>query len=173
MSWHLHPIPPIPDDTAQWVRQLLPATHPLVVIGDRLSTFVSDATFADRYAAAGKPALAPALLARVTVLQSWEGFSDRQAAHGVVSRLDWNYALHLRLTDAGFDYSVLGEFRQRLLAHDAQARVFDQRLNALRQAGRLSGTKPRQASRTTASVSKSKRRIHGCPRMTAISGSIG
>jgi transposase len=139
MSLHLHPIPPIPADTAAVVRQILPATHPLVVIGDRLSTFVSDATFADLYPAEGKPALSPALLAMVTLLQYWEGFSDRQALHMVVSRLDWKYALHLDLAYAGFDHSVLCEFRQRLLAHNAQARVFDQLLNALRQAGLLSG----------------------------------
>ena len=139
MSLHIQPIPPIPDDLAQVVRQILPATHPLVVLGDRLSGFVSDESFADLYPAEGKPALSPALLAMVTLLQYWEFLSDRQAAHMVISRLDWKYALHLGLTYAGFDHSVLCEFRQRLLAHDAQARVFDHLLHALRQAGLLTG----------------------------------
>jgi len=57
----------------------------------------------------------------------------------VISRLDWKYALHLGLTYAGFDHSVLCEFRQRLIAHDAQRRVFDQLLAALRAAGLLKG----------------------------------
>src|SRR5258706_298713 len=57
----------------------------------------------------------------------------------VVARLDWKYALHLPLAYAGFDHSVLCEFRQRLTAHAAQTRVFDQLLNALRQAGLLTG----------------------------------
>jgi transposase len=139
MSLKVQPIGPIPEDIAQVVRQTLPATDPLVVIGDRLSTFVSDESFADLYPAEGKPALSPALLAMGTQLQYWEFRSDRQAAHQVVRRLDWKYALHLSLTYAGFDYSVLSEFRQRLITHDAQARVFDQLLNALREAGLLKG----------------------------------
>jgi transposase len=121
------------------VRQILPASHPLVVMGDRLSNFISDEAFADLYPAEGKPALSPALLGLVTILQYWEFLSDRQATHMVITRLDWKYALHLSLAYAGFDHSVLCEFRQRLSAHDAQRRVFDQLLLALRQAGLLKG----------------------------------
>jgi transposase len=139
MSLQVQPIPAVPDDIAQVVRQILPASHPLVVMGNRLSDFVSDASFADLYPAEGKPALSPALLAMVTLLQYWEFLSDRQATHMVISRLDWKYALHLGLTYAGFDHSVLCEFRQRLIAHNAQRRVFDQLLVALRAAGLLKG----------------------------------
>jgi transposase len=139
MSLKVLPVRPISDDIATVVRQILPASHALVVMGDRLSSFISDEAFADLYPAEGKPALSPALLALVTILQYWEFLSDRQAAHMVISRLDWKYALHLSLTYAGFDHSVLCEFRQRLIAHDAQCRVFDQLLLALRQAGLLKG----------------------------------
>jgi transposase len=139
MSLQVQPVPSLPNDIAQVVRQILPASHALVVVGDRLSDFVSDASFADLYPAEGRPALSPALLAMVTLLQYWEFLSDRQAAHMVISRLDWKYALHLGLTYAGFDHSVLCEFRQRLIAHDAQRRVFDQLLVALRAAGLLKG----------------------------------
>lgn len=139
MSLKVRPVPPIPDDIAAVVRQILPDTHALRVLGERLSQFVSDEAFADLYPAEGKPALSPALLALVTVLQYWEFLSDRQATHMVIARLDWKYALHLSLTYAGFDHSVLCEFRQRLIAHDAQRRVFDQLLLALRQAGLLKG----------------------------------
>lgn len=31
-------------------------------------------------------------------------------------RIDWQYVLSLELTDPGFDFSVLSEFRHRLLA---------------------------------------------------------
>lgn len=139
MSLKVQPVPPIPDDIATLVRQILPASHPLVLMGDRLSQFISDEAFADLYPAEGKPALSPALLALVTLLQYWEFLSDRQATHMVIARLDWKYALHLALAYAGFDHSVLCEFRQRLIAHDAQRRVFDQLLLALRQAGLLKG----------------------------------
>jgi hypothetical protein len=45
-------------------------------------------------------------------------FSDRQAANAVRARIDWNAtrALGLELTDPGLDYSVLSEFRERMLA---------------------------------------------------------
>lgn len=48
-------------------------------------------------------------------MQSAENLTDRQAADAVWARLDWKYALGLKLKDAGFDFSVLGEFRDRLL----------------------------------------------------------
>ena len=47
-------------------------------------------------------------------MQFLENSSDRQAADAVRSRIDWNYALGLEVTDAGFDYSVLSGFRERL-----------------------------------------------------------
>lgn len=139
MSLRVQPIPPIPDDTAHLVRQLLPADHPLVLMGDRWSSFVTDADFADLYGAEGRPALSPAVLALVTLLQGWEFLSDRRAAQMVITRVDWKYALHLGLTYAGFDHSVLCEFRQRLLRHQAEARVFEKLLQALRAAGLLTG----------------------------------
>jgi len=55
MSLQVQPVPSLPNDIAQVVRQILPASHPLVVVGDRLSNFVSDASFADLYPAEGKP----------------------------------------------------------------------------------------------------------------------
>src|SRR3712207_7478194 len=37
----------------------------------------------------------------------------------VRARIDWKYALGLELTDPGFHFSVLTEFRARLIAGDA------------------------------------------------------
>jgi transposase len=48
-------------------------------------------------------------------MQYSENLSDRQAADAVRGRIDWKYALSLELSDPGFDYSLLSEFRQRLL----------------------------------------------------------
>jgi transposase len=42
--------------------------------------------------------------------------SDRQAADAMRGRIDWKYALGLELTDPGFHFSVLAEFRARLVA---------------------------------------------------------
>jgi transposase len=56
----------------------------------------------------------------------------------VVTRLDWKYALHLPLDYAGFNYSVLSEFRDRLVKHHASCRVFDKLLGKLKNLGLLS-----------------------------------
>lgn len=54
-----------------------------------------------------------------------ENLTDRQAADAVRSRLDWKYCLSLELTDAGFDRTVLSEFRTRLVALSAKERFLD------------------------------------------------
>jgi transposase len=64
--------------------------------------------------------------------------TDRQAAEAVRARIDWKYALSLELTDEGFDFSVLSEFRDRLLAHEAGERLLDTMLEHFKQAGLLS-----------------------------------
>jgi transposase len=129
------PLQPIPPDTFQLVDNLLPDTNLYRKIGDKLGDFVSDLDFADLYPATGQPALSPALLALVTILQMVEWLSDCQAAAMVVTRLDWKYALHLPLNYPGFNYSVLSEFRERLVAHQASCRVFDKLLDKLKNLG--------------------------------------
>jgi len=47
-------------------------------------------------------------------------------------RIDWKYALCLPLDNLGFDASVLSEFRARLLAGEAEARLYDTLLGVLR-----------------------------------------
>lgn len=49
------------------------------------------------------------------------------------SRIDWKYVLRLELTDAGFDASVLSEFRSRLVRGGAEYQVFDQLLTWCRE----------------------------------------
>src|SRR5256886_15483458 len=76
-------------------------------------------------------------LAMVTVLQFAEGLTDRQAAHAVRTRIDVKYALSLELEDLGFDFSVLSEFRSRVLAGGAEHRLFEALLTHARTRGRL------------------------------------
>ena len=49
-------------------------------------------------------------------------------SHAVGGRIDWKYALGLELEDSGFDYSVLSEFRPRLMNGKAEQRLLDQLL---------------------------------------------
>lgn len=135
MSLKPQPPRPMPPELAAWGAAHLPATSPYRLVGDTLYDQYHDEDFADLYHPEGKPALSPVLLALVTAFQHFENLSDRRAAMMVRTRLDWKYALHLPLDDAGFDASVLCEFRQRLLAHGAEARVFDQVLDHMKALG--------------------------------------
>jgi transposase len=53
----------------------------------------------------------------------------------VRTRIDWKYLLCLELTDTGFHYSVLSEFRGRLVTHGAEAQIFDRGLELCRAKG--------------------------------------
>lgn len=132
-------LPPIPDDTRAVAEQIYPPDHPLRRLGNDYADVLCDQNFADLYSSTGQPALSPALLALVTVLQATEHCSDRVAAEMVRSRIDWKYALHLPLNYPGFDASVLCEFRQRLVTHHAERRVFDAFLRRLKERGFLKG----------------------------------
>jgi len=92
---------------------------------DTFGTLYDDALFADLFPQRGQAAQAPWQLALVTLLQFAENLSDRQAADAVRSRIDWKYLLGLELTDAGFDFSILSEFRQRLVAANAEERLLN------------------------------------------------
>ncbi|MFJ1554719.1 transposase [Streptomyces mirabilis] len=73
----------------------------------------------------------------MSVLQYAEGLSDRQAADQVRARMDWKFLLGLELDDPGFDFTVLGDFRSRLITHGLEERVLEVVLARLSQAGLL------------------------------------
>jgi transposase len=62
-----------------------------------------------------------------------EGLPDRQAADAVRGRIDWKYAVSLELDDAGFDASVLCEFRTRLISGGLEQRMLDLMLEHFRE----------------------------------------
>lgn len=146
MSLQPQAIPSIPDLTATVARRAFRKGNAYMQMRDVLGTFFSDDIFADLYPADGQPAYAPWRLALVSVMQFAENLTDRQAADAVRSRIDWKYALSLELTDEGFDFSVLSEFRQRLLEHEADG-LLNTMLDQFREAGLLSaGGKQRSDS---------------------------
>ena len=118
-------IGPEPNETRRVAEAAFPDGHRYLRLADEIGTLFTDALFASRYPERGQPALPPWRLALVTMLQFAEGLSDRQAVAAVRSRIDGKYLLRLALTDAGFDDSVLSEFRSRLLTHDADYLLFD------------------------------------------------
>jgi transposase len=110
---HIHDIPEL---TASVARAAFPKGNIAMKIRDELGPIFEDRQFEELYPRLGQPAESPGRLALVTVVQYLENLTDRQAAEAVRSRIDWKYLLGLELTNAGFHYSVLSEFRQRLLA---------------------------------------------------------
>src|SRR5262245_20546263 len=70
-------------------------------------------------------------------MQFREHLANRQAAEAVRARIDWQYLLGLDLTDPGFDFSVLSEFRGRLLAGSAEVLLLDKLLERCRTMGLL------------------------------------
>src|SRR3954469_14810362 len=137
--------PPAPDDTAHVARLAFPRGNPLMTLRDRLGPVFDDHRFAPLFPSKGQPAFAPWRLALATLLQFAEGLSDRQAADAVRARLDWKYVLRLEPDDAGFDASVLCEFRGRLAAGEAEWLLFEALLTWCRERHLL---KPRGRQRT-------------------------
>lgn len=137
MTLHPDPIGPIPAETARVARGAFPKGSRFLQMRDALGTIFTDADFATLYPDRGRPVETPWRLALVTVMQFAEGLSDRQAAEAVRARIDWKYALGLELTDPGFDFTVLSEFRARLLAGSAEHLLLDRLLAACAERGLL------------------------------------
>jgi len=132
VSLRVRPFPDLPEGTAQLARQIARKGNIYIALGDRIGQVFDDDDFRDLYPLQGEPALSPAQLVLVLIFQALEGLSDREAADAVGWRIDWKYALHLGLEDRGFDFSVLSEFRDRLVRHGAAQRVLDRVLERLR-----------------------------------------
>jgi transposase len=137
MSLHPLAIYRVPEDTARVAHAAFPKGHPYLALRDELGAIFEDRAFAKLFSARGRSAIAPAQLARVTILQFAEGLSDMQAADAVRARIDWKYVLSLELDDPGFDASVLCEFRARLLAGEQETLLLDTLLARCRERGLL------------------------------------
>jgi transposase len=145
MSLHPAPIGEVPAETARIARAAFPKGSVVVRLRDEFGAVYEDADFQRLYPTRGQPGLAPWRLALVTLLQFLENLSDRQAADAVRGRIDWKYALGLELTDPGFHFSVLTEFRGRLVAGRAEHLLLDRMLEHFKARGLV---KPRGKQRT-------------------------
>ncbi|MDX2661029.1 IS1182 family transposase [Streptomyces stelliscabiei] len=132
----------VPELTARVVRASFPKGTLTVRVREALGPLFEDEAFAEAFSARGRPAVSPGALALVSVLQYAEGHTDRQAADQVRARMDWKFLLGLELDDPGFDFSVLSDFRARLIEHGLEEKVLDlileriSDLGLLRSAGR-------------------------------------
>ena len=147
MSVRPDPIGPMPEETARVAHAAFPKGSRYLQMRDALGTIFTNTDFAALDPDRGRPGEVPWRLALVTVMPFAEGLSDRQAAEAVRARIDGKYALGLELTDAGFDFSVLSEFRARLIAGAAEQLLLDRLLVACAECGLL---KARGRQRTDA-----------------------
>jgi transposase len=120
MSLRPETLPPIPDATAAAVRAAFPKGNLYVDLRAEFGTLYEDQLFADLYPPQGCPVeVPPWRLALVMVMQYIEGLTDRQAADAVRHCIDWKYALSLDLHDPGFDFTLLHDYHECLLTHEA------------------------------------------------------
>lgn len=127
----------VPEQTARIARAAFPKDNLYLQMQAQLGMIYTNPQFAALFSLTGQPALDPARLALILVMQALEGLSDRQAADAVRGRIDWKYALALELTDPGFDASVLPEFRKRLLTGSPELLLLDTLLQLLAARGLL------------------------------------
>jgi transposase len=125
MTLHITSNFEIPSETKQIAHAAFPKGNMYMTLRDELGSIFNDEIFKDVYSNVGQGAIPPWRLALVTVLQHGENLSDRQAANAVRGRIDWKYLLGLEITDPGFDYSVLCEFRKRLLSNSSENLILD------------------------------------------------
>src|SRR5690349_19458390 len=138
----------IPELTRLVAKAAFPDGSMAIKLRDELGPIFEDADFTADYPNLGQPAASPARLALITIMQFAEDLPDRQAAAAVRGRIDWKYALGLELTDPGFHYSVLSEFRQRLLEHGRERILLENLLQCWVDKGLLKG-KHRQRTDST------------------------
>jgi transposase len=127
----------IPEATVRAAQRAFPKGNRYLTMYETLGPIFTNPDFVDLYAHRGHPAESPARLALVLVFQHIEQLSDAEAAEAVRARLDWKYALALDIDDPGFDATILGDFRARLLAAGAEERLLTIMLDTLVDAGLL------------------------------------
>lgn len=137
MSLKPKKISDIPEETKRIAEKSFPKGNIYMQMRDELGTLYEDEEFASLFASCGQPAYSPWRLALVCIMQYVANLSDRQAAEAVRARIDWKYALSLELDDPGFDYSILSEFRSRLLEGGIEQHLLDAMLTRFRECGLL------------------------------------
>lgn len=137
MSLRKQPLGEIPENTARVARRVFRKGNIYLRIADEIGTIYEFDDFAKLFPTRGQSAHNPVRLLLVSILQFAEGLSDREAAEAVRARIDWKYLLHLDLEDTGFDFSVLSEFRARLVEHDAAQELFTKLILLLKDRGMI------------------------------------
>lgn len=137
MSLKPEKISDIPEETKRIAKKSFPKGNIYMQMRDELGNLYEDTEFMSLFPSCGQPAYNPWRLALVCIMQYVANLSDRQAAEAVRGRIDWKYALSLELDDSGFDYSILSEFRSRLLEGGIEQHLLDAMLARFQELGLL------------------------------------
>src|SRR5215468_1579526 len=137
MTWRSASIFPVSETTAAMVKAAFLKGNLYVELHTEFGAIYDDDQFADLYSQnRGRwVEIAPWRLALVTVMQYMEGLSDRQAADAVRRCMDWKYALSLELSDPGFNFTLLHDFRERLVRHEGAQQLLDRLLETCKARG--------------------------------------
>jgi transposase len=107
---------------------------------EHADSIISDNDFADIYCLNnGRPSVPPARLAKVLILQHYEGLSDREVLQMLRLNIAWKYALNVPVGYEGFDRSLLTYFRARLITNNKEKMLFRKTLELAKKAGLLKG----------------------------------
>jgi transposase len=120
---------------------LVPPDHPI----RRIKPIVEQAlahlspTFAQMYAAGGRPSIPPEHLLKASLLIAlYSVRSERQFCERLRYDLLFKWFLDLNITDPAFDASTFSKNRERLMQHDVAAAFFDAVLDEARKRNLLS-----------------------------------
>ena len=105
--------------------------------------------FADLFPSGrGRPSIPPEVIASVILLQTLNGYSDREAVDAVTFDLRWKAACGYAIDAAGFHSSTLTYWRRRLAASDRPQRIFDAVREVIAATGALAGKQRRALDST-------------------------
>ena len=122
----------VPEDTARVAKAVFKKGHRYLTLRDTFGDLFDSDDFRFLFHAEGRPAINPATLALVTLVQFAENLSDERTADAVRARIDLKYLLALPLDSPGFDASVLSEFRTRLVEGHEEHLLFERLLERFR-----------------------------------------
>ncbi|MCS5695794.1 transposase [Desulfofundulus thermocisternus] len=99
---------------------------------EKCDLFIKDVDFTPLYCPDnGRPAASPAILFKALILQRLFDLSDRKLEEACRYDLRFKYILGLELDDMGFDHSIFGRFRDRLLQSEKHKEAFFKLLELL------------------------------------------
>ncbi len=136
-------------DAAALCGHLIPAGSVHAFLAEHRQRLFPDEMFADLFPSGrGRPSVPADVVATVMVLQSLEGFSDRDAIEQLRVNIAWKVAAGRPLDDPGFHSTVLTLWRNKLRGSQAPERIFDAVRAVIAETGVLKG-KTRRALDST------------------------